>query len=52
MGASSSPKIVLFGAEFTRLYTMRIGSNILTSEGAVRIVPQTVETSETPVSNE
>lgn len=47
-----SSQIVLFGAEFTRLFAMRFGSNILPSADAVRIVPKRVETSETPVSNE
>ena len=33
-----SSQIVLFGAEFTRLYAMRFGSNILPSANAVRVV--------------
>ena len=32
-----SSQIVLFGAEFTRLYAMRFGANILPSSNAVRI---------------
>jgi membrane protein len=32
-----SSQIVLFGAEFTRLYAMRFGSNILPSANAVRV---------------
>jgi membrane protein len=32
-----SSQIVLFGAEFTRLYTMRFGSNIFPSANAVRV---------------
>ncbi len=39
-----SSQIVLFGAEFTRLYAMRFGSNILPSANAVRVVTQRVET--------
>ena len=33
-----SSQIVLFGAEFTRLYAMRFGTKILPSAGAVQIV--------------
>jgi membrane protein len=33
-----SSQIVLFGAEFTRIYAMRFGSNILPDTNAVRIV--------------
>jgi len=39
-----SSQIVLFGAEFTRLYAMRFGSDILPSANAVRVVTRTVET--------
>jgi membrane protein len=39
-----SSQIVLFGAEFTRLYAMRFGSNILPDANAVRIVMQRIET--------
>jgi len=39
-----SSQIVLFGAEFTRLYAMRFGSNILPDENGVRIVTRKVET--------
>jgi membrane protein len=39
-----SSQIVLFGAEFTRLYTMRFGSDILSSENEVRVVTRQVET--------
>ena len=39
-----SSQIVLFGAEFTRLYAVRYGSNIIPDEDAVRIVPQKIET--------
>ena len=39
-----SSQIVLFGAEFTRLYAMRFGSNILPGPNAVSIITQTVET--------
>jgi Predicted membrane protein len=42
-----SSQIVLFGAEFTRLYAMRFGSNILPDANAVRIVMQRVETKPT-----
>ena len=38
-----SSQIVLFGAEFTRLYTMRFGSNIIPSSGAMRVVTQRIE---------
>ena len=38
-----SAQIVLFGAEFTRLYAMRFGVEILPSSSAVRVVTQTVE---------
>ena len=39
-----SAQIVLFGAEFTRLYAMRFGAEILPSANAVRVVTRTVET--------
>jgi membrane protein len=39
-----SSQIVLFGAEFTRLYAMRYGSNILPDENGLRIVIRKVET--------
>ncbi len=39
-----SSQIVLFGAEFTRLYAMRFGSNIFPGPNAVSIITQTVET--------
>jgi len=39
-----SSQIVLFGAEFTRLYAMRFGTDILPSENAVRVVTRTVKT--------
>jgi membrane protein len=39
-----SSQIVLFGAEFTRLYAMRFGTKILPSAGAVQIVMHKVET--------
>jgi membrane protein len=45
-----SAQIVLFGAEFTRLYAMRFGSEILPSANAVRVVTRTVETRRAPVS--
>ena len=38
-----SSQIVLFGAEFTRLYAMRFGSNILPNAGAVRVVLHKVD---------
>jgi membrane protein len=46
-----SSQIVLFGAEFTRLYAMRFGSDILPSAHAVRIAPQKGETTEAPERN-
>ncbi len=39
-----SSQIVLFGAEFTRLYAMRFGADILPGENAVRVVTRKVET--------
>jgi membrane protein len=39
-----SSQIVLFGAEFTRLYAMRFGTKILPSADAVQIVMHKVET--------
>ena len=39
-----SSQIVLYGAEFTRLYAMRFGTKILPSAGAVQIVMHKVET--------
>jgi len=39
-----SSQIVLYGAEFTRLYAERFGSDILPSENALRVVTRTVET--------
>jgi membrane protein len=39
-----SSQIVLFGAEFTRLYAMRFGTDILPSANAVRVVTRTVKT--------
>jgi membrane protein len=47
-----SSQIVLFGAEFTRLYAMRFGSNILPSVNGVRVAQRRVETRETPGSKE
>jgi membrane protein len=47
-----SSQIILFGAEFTRLYAMRFGSKILPDVNGVRIVTRKVVTRETPVSNE
>ncbi len=47
-----SSQIILFGAEFTRLFAMRFGSSILPSANAVRVVAPGVETSETPACNE
>lgn len=41
-----SAQIVLFGAEFTRLYATRFGSNIIPAANAVRIVIPGVETGE------
>ncbi len=38
-----SSQIVLFGAEFTRLYAMRYGSTIQPGANAVRVVTRTVE---------
>jgi membrane protein len=38
-----SSQIVLFGAEFTRLYTIRFGSNLLLSTNAVRVVTRKVD---------
>ena len=38
-----SSQIVLFGAEFTRLYALRFGSNIIPSSDAVRVVPRRIE---------
>ena len=38
-----SSQIVLFGAEFTRLYAIRFGSNILPSADAVQVVTRKVE---------
>jgi len=39
-----SSQIILFGAEFTRLYAMRFGSNILPDENGVRVITRKVET--------
>jgi membrane protein len=39
-----SSQIVLYGAEFTRLYAERFGSDILPSKNALRVVTRTVET--------
>jgi len=39
-----SSQIVLYGAEFTRLYAMRFGSNILPDKNGLRIVIRKVET--------
>jgi membrane protein len=39
-----STQIVLFGAEFTRLFALRFGSEILPNANAVRVVTRTVET--------
>ncbi|MGA9120626.1 MAG: YihY/virulence factor BrkB family protein [Bacteroidota bacterium] len=44
MWAYYSAQIVLFGAEFTRLYAMRFGVEILPNANAVRVVKRTVET--------
>ena len=52
MWAFYSSQIVLFGAEFTRLYAMRFGSNILPSADGVRVAKRRVETREIPVSKE
>jgi membrane protein len=38
-----SSQIILFGAEFTRLYAMRFGSNILPDANGVRVVIRKVE---------
>lgn len=38
-----SSQIVLFGAEFTRLFALRFGAEILPSENAVRVLTRTVE---------
>jgi membrane protein len=45
-----SSQIVLFGAEFTRLYAMRFGSDILPGANAVRVVTRTVEAKRDDVS--
>jgi membrane protein len=39
-----SSQIVLYGAEFTRLYAMRFGSNILPDENGLRVVTRKIET--------
>jgi len=39
-----SSQIVLFGAEFTHLYAVRFGSNILLSADAVQVVTRRVDT--------
>jgi membrane protein len=39
-----SSQIILFSAEFTRLYAMRFGSNILPGANAFRVVTRRVET--------
>jgi membrane protein len=39
-----SSQIVLYGAEFTRLYAMRFGSSILPNENGLRVVTRRVET--------
>jgi membrane protein len=44
-----SSQIILYGAEFTRLYAMRFGTKILPSEGAVQIVTRKVETRQVQV---
>jgi membrane protein len=38
-----SSQIVLYGAEFTRLFALRYGAEILPSENAVRVLTRTVE---------
>ena len=43
MWAFYSSQIALFGAEFTRLYAMRFGSNIIPDANAVSVVTRTVE---------
>lgn len=43
-----SSQIVLYGAEFTRLYAERFGSDILPSANALRVVTRTVETKLAP----
>jgi len=45
-----SSQIVLFGAEFTRLYAIRFGSNILPNDGAVRIVMHKVRPKQVRIS--
>jgi membrane protein len=45
-----SAQIVLYGAEFTRLYAARFGSDILPSANALRVVTRTVDTKRIPSS--
>ncbi|MCX6122806.1 MAG: YihY/virulence factor BrkB family protein [Ignavibacteriales bacterium] len=47
-----SSQIILFGAEFTRLYATRFGANIVPRKNATHIVIQRVEPKETSVSKE
>jgi membrane protein len=44
-----SSQIVLFGAEFTRLFALRFGAEILPSANAVRVLTRTVEPRHAPV---
>jgi membrane protein len=46
-----SVQIVLFGAEFTRLYATRFGSGIRPGANALRVVPTSTEIGESPGGN-